>query len=77
MKPGVTGLAQMQLPADTAMSDVRAKLAYDLHYVENISLALDIRIAMSTGMYFLSEVAQDLGPSCSCDLNRRSFRPSS
>ena len=61
MKPGVTGLAQMQLPADTAMADVRAKLAYDLHYVENISLMLDIRISLATGMYFMSEVARIFG----------------
>src|SRR5262249_35904144 len=31
VRPGVTGLAQVQLPADTSVDSVRRKLAYDLH----------------------------------------------
>jgi hypothetical protein len=58
VKPGVTGLAQMLLPADTDISGVRKKLAYDLYYVENISPTLDLRISLSTAMYFLAEVAE-------------------
>ena len=33
VRPGVTGLAQLQLPPDTALSTVRRKLKYDLCYV--------------------------------------------
>jgi lipopolysaccharide/colanic/teichoic acid biosynthesis glycosyltransferase len=48
VRPGVTGLAQVQLPADTDMDSVRAKVAYDLHYVRQASLWLDIRIIVAT-----------------------------
>jgi lipopolysaccharide/colanic/teichoic acid biosynthesis glycosyltransferase len=48
VRPGVTGLAQVQLPADTTLDSVRIKLAYDLHYVRNLSLLLDIRIYWAT-----------------------------
>ena len=33
LRPGVTGLAQVQLPADTDLNSVRTKLAYDLYYL--------------------------------------------
>ncbi len=60
VKPGVTGIAQMQLPADVEMSGLRGKLAYDVYYVRNVSLLLDLRIAFSTMMYFVAEVARIL-----------------
>src|SRR5262245_48106883 len=44
VRPGVTGLAQIQLPADTDVESVRTKLVLDRHYVENASLWLDLRI---------------------------------
>src|ERR1043165_8088430 len=34
LRPGVTGLAQIQLPPDTDLDSVRIKLAYDLHRSE-------------------------------------------
>src|SRR5260370_5820150 len=33
VRPGLTGLAQIQLPADTDLDRVRRKLAYDLYYI--------------------------------------------
>lgn len=48
VRPGVTGLAQVQLPADTDMASVRRKLAYDLYYVRHISLWLDARLIACT-----------------------------
>src|SRR5262249_18502331 len=50
VRPGVTGLAQVQLPADTTLETVRLKLAYDLWYVENQSLGLDLRILVATAL---------------------------
>jgi lipopolysaccharide/colanic/teichoic acid biosynthesis glycosyltransferase len=47
--PGVTGLAQVQLPADTDLESVRGKVAYDLHYLWQASLWLDLRILIATG----------------------------
>ncbi|MGH7171109.1 MAG: sugar transferase [Gemmataceae bacterium] len=48
VRPGVTGLAQIQLPADTDLESVRRKLAYDLFYVRRASFWLDIRILAGT-----------------------------
>jgi lipopolysaccharide/colanic/teichoic acid biosynthesis glycosyltransferase len=48
VRPGLTGLAQVQLPPDIDLSSVRRKLAYDLYYIENISLSLDLRILLNT-----------------------------
>lgn len=50
MRPGMTGLAQMRGlrgPTDRA-SRARARIACDLHYVENFSLWLDLRIIIGT-----------------------------
>ena len=47
-EPGVTGLAQVQLPADTDITSVRHKVYYDLYYLANQSLWLDVRICVAT-----------------------------
>src|SRR5207253_1788196 len=51
VKPGVTGLAQVQLPADTDLESVRRKLAHDLYYVQNVNPWLDVRVLVCTGFY--------------------------
>ncbi|MDY3552098.1 sugar transferase [Gemmata sp. JC717] len=48
VKPGVTGLAQCQLDADSDVTSVRYKIVYDLYYVENQSLFLDLRLIGAT-----------------------------
>lgn len=48
VKPGVTGLAQVQLPADSDITGVRYKVVYDLYYVQNQSLLLDLRLMAAT-----------------------------
>ncbi len=48
VRPGVTGLAQVQLPADTDLDSVRRKLMYDLYYIRHASLGLDLRIVLAT-----------------------------
>jgi lipopolysaccharide/colanic/teichoic acid biosynthesis glycosyltransferase len=50
VRPGVTGLAQVQLPPDTELESVRRKLACDLYYIEHISPSLDLRIVMATAL---------------------------
>jgi lipopolysaccharide/colanic/teichoic acid biosynthesis glycosyltransferase len=52
--PGVTGLAQIQLPADTDLESVRRKLACDLYYIENRTLWLDARIILATAFKVFS-----------------------
>ena len=51
--PGVTGLAQVQLPPDTDLASVRRKLAYDLYYVKRLSWWLDLRILFATAGHVL------------------------
>jgi lipopolysaccharide/colanic/teichoic acid biosynthesis glycosyltransferase len=53
IRPGLTGLAQVQLPADRDLASVRAKLAHDLYYLQRMSLSLDLRILLCTGCYLL------------------------
>jgi lipopolysaccharide/colanic/teichoic acid biosynthesis glycosyltransferase len=53
VRPGVAGLAQVQLPPDTDLDSVQRKLAYDLYYVRRMSLWLDLRILFCTGCGFL------------------------
>jgi lipopolysaccharide/colanic/teichoic acid biosynthesis glycosyltransferase len=48
VRPGVTGLAQVQLPSDSDLNSVRRKLAYDLHYAKQPSLWLDVRLLLAT-----------------------------
>lgn len=48
--PGMTGLAQVQLPADSDIDGVRRKLAYDLYYISAMSPWLDLRILLSTAL---------------------------
>jgi lipopolysaccharide/colanic/teichoic acid biosynthesis glycosyltransferase len=48
IKPGLTGLAQVNLPADTDLASVRRKLAHDLYYVEHAGFWLDVRLVLCT-----------------------------
>jgi lipopolysaccharide/colanic/teichoic acid biosynthesis glycosyltransferase len=48
VKPGVTGLAQIQLPPDSGLASVRHKVAYDLYYITHQSAWLDARIVGAT-----------------------------
>jgi lipopolysaccharide/colanic/teichoic acid biosynthesis glycosyltransferase len=50
VKPGVTGLAQIQLPPDSDLTSVRHKVAYDLYYIMNRTLWLDARIVVATAL---------------------------
>ncbi|MDD5582455.1 MAG: sugar transferase [Candidatus Marinimicrobia bacterium] len=48
MKPGITGWAQTMHKYDESVEDVKKKLEYDLYYLENMSLKLDLKIIMNT-----------------------------
>ena len=54
VKPGVTGLAQCQLPADSDVTSVRYKVVYDLYYVEHGSPWFDLRILALTLWHILT-----------------------
>jgi len=46
--PGVTGLAQINLPADDSLESVRQKVILDREYIRSATLALDLRIFCCT-----------------------------
>jgi lipopolysaccharide/colanic/teichoic acid biosynthesis glycosyltransferase len=48
VKPGITGWAQINQSYDSCMDDVRNKVRFDLEYVQQQSLARDIRIMSAT-----------------------------
>ena len=48
IKPGITGWAQVRYPYGASVEDAREKLQYDLYYVKNHSLFLDIMILIDT-----------------------------
>ncbi|MTJ83694.1 MAG: TIGR03013 family PEP-CTERM/XrtA system glycosyltransferase [Telmatospirillum sp.] len=47
-KPGITGWAQINYPYGATEHDAKMKLTYDLYYIKNCSLFLDIIIIMQT-----------------------------
>ena len=48
VKPGITGWAQICYPYGASIKDSQAKLEYDLYYVKNYSLFLDLIILFQT-----------------------------
>ena len=47
-KPGITGWAQVRYPYGASVDDAVEKLQYDLYYVKNCSLFLDLMILLAT-----------------------------
>jgi sugar transferase (PEP-CTERM system associated) len=48
VKPGVTGWAQVRYTYGASVEDAIEKLQYDLYYIKNMSLALDLVIVLET-----------------------------
>jgi lipopolysaccharide/colanic/teichoic acid biosynthesis glycosyltransferase len=48
VRPGITGWAQLNFPHTSSDEAYHTKTEYDLYYVKNMSLALDLRIALRT-----------------------------
>jgi sugar transferase (PEP-CTERM system associated) len=48
IKPGITGMAQVRYPYGASVEDAVQKLQYDLYYVKNNSLFLDLLILIDT-----------------------------
>ena len=73
VRPGITGLAQINLPPDTDLQSVRQKLVLDLEYIETASLWMDVRILAYTFLRIsrvsgriavrLTKVARHVAPS--------------
>jgi lipopolysaccharide/colanic/teichoic acid biosynthesis glycosyltransferase len=58
-KPGITGLAQVQLPPDTEVKNVADKLVLDLSYIENFGFTLDAKIFACTLLKLLTMSPQN------------------
>lgn len=56
VRPGITGLAQINLPPDTDLESVRRKLALDLEYIQCASVWFDLRIVGATCLRLLAIV---------------------
>jgi len=48
VKPGITGWAQIEYPYGASKDDALEKLKYDLYYIKNMSLFLDLLILFRT-----------------------------
>jgi len=48
VRPGVTGWAQVKHKYDETIEDVKTKLNFDLFYIENMSLRMDMKILFRT-----------------------------
>ncbi|MEM7707669.1 MAG: TIGR03013 family XrtA/PEP-CTERM system glycosyltransferase [Pseudomonadota bacterium] len=48
VKPGITGWAQVKYPYGASIEDSKNKLEYDLYYVKNHNLMLDLYVMMTT-----------------------------
>jgi lipopolysaccharide/colanic/teichoic acid biosynthesis glycosyltransferase len=51
--PGITGLAQINLPPDTDLESVRKKQELDMEYIRTATLLLDLRMLVSTFLRML------------------------
>lgn len=56
VRPGLTGWAQVKYPYGASVEDARDKLTYDLWYVRERSLWLDLRIIFATAGVVLRQV---------------------
>lgn len=50
VKPGITGFAQIHLPPDSCIRSVKNKLVYDLFYIRNRGLWMELVILFATGL---------------------------
>lgn len=58
VRPGLSGWAQIQYPYGSSIEDAQEKLQYDLFYIKNRSLILDISIIFKTITIVLRQAGQ-------------------
>ncbi len=64
VNPGLTGLAQVNLPADTDLGSVARTLTYDLYYLRNLNSWLDVRLIVCTAIHALGLPFRLVAPLC-------------
>ena len=84
IRPGVTGLAQIQLPPDTDLESVCQKLRCDLYYVQCSGVWMDLQILLCTAVGMVgipfsvsrcllripSGLAEDVAPALEQEMDR-------
>ena len=65
IKPGLSGWAQVNFPYGASINDSYVKLSYDLYYVNNFSVFLDLIIFFKTLILVLT--ARGSVPDNNCD----------
>jgi lipopolysaccharide/colanic/teichoic acid biosynthesis glycosyltransferase len=58
VRPGMTGLAQLRLPADSDENGVRRKLSHDLYYIRQRGFLLDLQLTISTLPYLVARFSK-------------------
>jgi len=58
VKPGLTGWAQIKYRYGASAEDAAKKLMYDLYYVKNVSVVLDVKIALKTVLVIFKKAGQ-------------------
>ena len=53
MKPGISGLSQINLESDLTLEDVIRKQTLDLHYINETSFWFEFRIMIATALRFV------------------------
>ena len=54
MRPGMTGLAQVEFKYTTLAKEHRKKFQYELYYIKHLSFSLDLKILLKTAWGVLS-----------------------
>ncbi len=63
VRPGITGIAQLRLPADTDIRSVCQKLEFDLYYVRHVGPWLDLVAMIATGVQLVASLVSAVVPS--------------
>jgi lipopolysaccharide/colanic/teichoic acid biosynthesis glycosyltransferase len=58
--PGITGLAQIKYQYGSGKLDAEQKLMYDLYYIKNWSLKLELEIIYKTALFVLTKKRKNL-----------------
>lgn len=53
VRPGITGLAQLNLPPDCNIDSVRSKVILDIEYIQTAGLWMDLRLIACTALRFV------------------------
>ncbi len=60
VKPGITGLAQIKYQYGSGKLDAKEKLMYDLYYIKNWNILLELEIIWKTMLFVLTKKRENL-----------------